>query len=268
MGISFAKKNVLITGSSMGLGQGLSRCFAQDGANLALADHPQEKKRLDEWADELQNTYGIKTWTFCADLTDPDGPERLHEEVIKTVGEIHTLVNNAGMCWFGNFHEMPFERLEKMILLNSMAYAKLSLKFLDPMIKRDEGGILNVSSISAFQAGPMFGVYAATKSFIQSLSEAIRMELPYKSKVIVSTLNPPFMNTHLIEDSGIPNNVAIKASLGYTSVEKVAKLGFNAFKNGKNRYVPGFYNRIFYKEITKFLPQSVIRIAARVITHK
>jgi short-subunit dehydrogenase len=58
-----------------------------------LADHPREEEHLVEWAQELGKTYGIKTWTFCVDLTEPDGPERLHDEVSRTMGAIHTLVN-------------------------------------------------------------------------------------------------------------------------------------------------------------------------------
>jgi len=118
--------------------------------------------------------------------------------------KIHVLVNNAGICWFGKFSEMPLEKLNTMILLNGMAYAKMSRLFLPAMIERGEGGILNISSVSAFQPVPTLGLYAATKALTQSLTEAIRAELPKGSKVVVSTLNPPFTRTHLIEDAGVP----------------------------------------------------------------
>jgi len=95
---SLSGKKVLITGSSMGIGKGLSVHFAKEGTSLALANHPREEEHLVEWAHELEQTYGIKTWTFCIDLTEPDGPERLHNEVSRTMGAIHTLVNNAGIA--------------------------------------------------------------------------------------------------------------------------------------------------------------------------
>jgi hypothetical protein len=266
MKMNFKGRNVLITGSSMGLGRELSKCFAQDGANLALTDHPIQKERLETWTDELQRVYGIKTWTFCIDLTECDGPERLHEEVTDTAGDIHILVNNAGLCWYGNFYNMPLDRLEKTVLLNCMAYAKLSVMFLSPMIYRNDGGILNISSISAFQPGPMFALYAGTKAFTQNLTEAIRIELPKKSKVIISTLNPPFMNTHMIEDAGIPHDVPIKVSLGFTSVAKIARQGFHAFKSGKDRYVPGLYNRILYLWVSKYTPHGMLCSVARALT--
>ena len=157
MRVQVKGRNVLVTGSSMGIGKGLSECFAAEGANLVLADHPVQHERLEEWAAELGRTYGIRTWTCYADLTESDGPEKLHEQVVRVVPEVHVLVNNAGICWFGRFSEMPMEKLNTMILLNCVAYAKMSRLFLPAMIERAEGGILNISSVSAFQPVPTLG---------------------------------------------------------------------------------------------------------------
>jgi short-subunit dehydrogenase len=72
MRVQVKGRNVLVTGSSMGIGKGLSECFAKEGANLVLADHPGQHERLEEWAAELGSIYGIKTWTFLIDLTEPE----------------------------------------------------------------------------------------------------------------------------------------------------------------------------------------------------
>lgn len=260
-------KNVLITGSSMGIGKGLSVCFAKEGARLALADHPREEERLVEWAQELEGTYGIKTWTFCVDLTEPDGPEKLHDQVSRTVGTIHTLVNNAGICWYGGFKEMPADRLQNMILLNCMAYAKLSRLFLPPMIELNEGGILNVSSVAAFQPVPTLGLYAATKAFTQSMTEAIRTELPKGSRIIVSTLNPPFTKTHLVQDAGVPDDF-IATKISFMTVEDVTRQGLRAFRKGRVRYVPGLHNRLFYLGVAKFLPHTVLTNLVWLLTRR
>jgi short-subunit dehydrogenase len=260
-------KNVLVTGSSMGIGKGLSECFAKEGANLVLADHPEQHERLEEWAAELGSMYGIKTWTFYADLTESDGPEQLHVHVIRVVPKIHVLVNNAGICWFGKFSEMPLEKLNTMILLNGMAYAKMSRLFLPAMIERNEGGILNISSVSAFQPVPTLGLYAATKALTQSLTEAIRAELPKGSKVVVSTLNPPFTRTHLIEDAGVPLDY-IPVKMSFMSVEEVTIAGVKAFRKGKERFVPGLWNRIFYLGLVKFTPHSLLNWFSQLLTHR
>jgi uncharacterized protein len=267
MRLNFSGKNVLVTGSSMGIGKGLTQRFAEYGANIILADHPCQKDLLEKWAEELERTYGIKTWTFYADLTISDGPEMLHRQVSDAVDDVHTLVNNAGVCWFGNFFHMPLEKLNSMILLNSVAYAKMSRLFLPDMIERNDGGILNISSVSAFQPVPTLGLYAATKAFTQSLTEAIRAELPKGSRVVVSTLNPPFTRTHLIKDAGVPSDY-IPMMMSFMSVDEVTTAGVNAFRKGKERFVPGLHNQIFYLGISKFMPHSLLVWFSRILTRR
>lgn len=267
MKLSLKGKNVLVTGAAMGIGRGLSECFAKEGANLILVDLPGQKELLERWTAELHKNFRIITWTFYRDLTESDGPERLYEQVVRAVPEVHVLVNNAGICWFGRFSEMPLEKLNAMILLNCLAYAKMNRLFLPAMIGRNEGGILNISSVSAFQPVPTLGLYASTKALTQSLTEAIRAELPGKSKVVVSTLNPPFTRTHLIEDAGIPLDY-IPVKMSFMSVEDVVSSGVKAFMRGKERYVPGLHNRIFYLGLSKFTPHTLLNRFSRLLTRR
>lgn len=267
MSMSLKGKNALVTGSSMGIGKGLSECFARQGANLVLADLECRKEQLEAWAEELRRAYGIRAWTFHGDLTDPDGPEKLYEEVTEAVVEVHVLVNNAGVCWFGRFSEMPIERLNTMILLNCMVYAKMSRLFLPAMIERDEGGILNVSSVSAFLPVPTLALYAATKAFTQSFTEAMRAELPKGSRVVISTLNPPFTRTHLIQDAGVPQDY-IPMIMSLMGVGEVVTPGVKAFGKGKGRFVPGLHNRIFYLGIVKLIPHSILIALSRALTFR
>ncbi len=260
-------KNVLVTGAAMGIGRGLSGCFARQGANLVLVDLPGQRDTLEAFAKELERTHGLRTWTFYVDLTDPEGPEQLHAQVTDTVPEVHVLVNNAGICWFGSFADMPPDRLNSMILLNCTAYAKMSRLFLPAMIARNEGGIFNVSSVSAFQPVPTLALYAATKAFTQSLTEAIRAELPGGSQVVVSTLNPPFTRTHLIEDAGIPSDY-IPVRMSFMDVDEVTSAGVKAFLKGKERYVPGIHNKLVYLVFSKIMPHGLLNRASRIITRR
>jgi hypothetical protein len=251
----------------MGIGKGLSLCFAREGAHLALADLPVEKGRLESWAEELRKAYGITIWTFYSDLTAPDGPEKLHGEVTASIGEIHTLVNNAGACWFGQTIDMPMDRLERIILLNVVAYTKLSRLFLPKMIERDDGAILNVSSISCFQPVRMLNVYAATKAYTQSFTEAMRMELPRRSRVVISTINPPFTRTALLEDAGVDLDY-IPLLTSFLHVDEMLKGAFPAFLKGKPRYVPGLMNKITYLGIIKYLPHKLSNMLVRFLAHR
>ncbi len=267
MGLRLKGKNVLVTGSAMGIGKGLSECFARQGANIILVDLPEQKKNLEDWAAELQKTFQIKTWTFYADLTGSNGPEQLHEQITQQVGEAHVLVNNAGVCWFGRYSDMPLDRLSGMILLNCLAYAKMTRLFLPAMIKRNYGGVLNISSVSAFQPVPTLGLYAATKAFTQSLTEAVRAELPAGSKVTVSTLNPPFTRTRLIDDAGFPSDY-IPIKMSFMDVKEVTVAGVKAFIRGKERYVPGLRNQILYLGLSKFIPHGLSNKLSRLLTRR
>jgi len=263
----FRGKNVLVTGSAMGIGRGLSECFARQGANLVLVDLPAQMECLAQWARELEETCDIRALTFCVDLTETDGPEILHEQIMKEVSRVHILVNNAGVCWFGRFSEMPMERLSTMILLNCGAYAKMSRLFLPAMIESDEGGILNISSVSAFQPVPSLGLYAATKAFTQSLTEALRAELPSGSRVVVSTLNPPFTKTHLIDDAGVPSDY-IPIKMSFMSIDEVTSAGVEAFRQGRDRCVPGLLNKILYLGVTKYIPHGLLVFFSRVVSRR
>ncbi|HDP23966.1 MAG TPA: SDR family NAD(P)-dependent oxidoreductase [Deltaproteobacteria bacterium] len=263
MNLNFTGKTVLITGSSMGIGRGLSACFARDGANLFLTDLPSCEEKVVVWADELTRRHNITTWTFCTDLTRPDGPETLHREVTAQAGVLHTLVNNAGICSYGRFDTMDHERLEKMVLLNCMGYAKLMRLFLPSMIQRNEGAVLNVSSVSAFQPLPSIALYAASKAFTQSLTEGIASELPWKSRVRVATMNPPFTRTGLISEAGFPEDF-IPFSISLKTIEEVTELGYTAFKNGRLFFVPGWQNKLLHLCIGRILPRRGINLIARI----
>ncbi|MBN2283230.1 MAG: SDR family NAD(P)-dependent oxidoreductase [Deltaproteobacteria bacterium] len=263
MKLNVTGKTVLITGSAMGIGKGLSHCFARDGADLILADLPREREKLDQWAAELGSRYGINTWTFGIDLTEPKGPETLFREAEATAGGIHILVNNAGICWFGSFAQMPYEeRLEKMILLNCMAYAKLARLCLPAMIERDAGGMLFIASVAAFQPLPQLAVYSATKAFTQSLAESIRYELPKRSNVVISVLNPCFTNTALLEDAHFPGDL-IPFTLSCNSVDDVVRTGYEAFKKGRMFTVVGWQNKILHQGVVRLLSRKSVAGTAR-----
>ena len=262
MKLDFKAKKVLITGASMGIGRGLSKCFAKDGAHLFLTDLPSRQDQLIQWASELGKDHGIRTWTSVVDLTVKKGPETLYEEVMSKVGGVDVLVNNAGICCYGKYAEIPADRLENMVLLNCLGYAKLMRLFLPSMVDRDSGAILNISSVAAFQPLPSLALYAATKAFTQSLTEGIYGDLPWVSKVRVATLNPPFTRTALINDAGVPEDF-IPFTISFKTIDEVVESGYKAFKDGRLFYVPGWQNKALHLFIIKLLPRRAANLMGR-----
>jgi uncharacterized protein len=262
MKLDFTGKTVLITGASQGIGKGLSQCFARDRANLFLTDLPSRQEQLARHASDLASAHGIRTWAFCVDLTGREGPETLFSEAIAAAGELDVLVNNAGICTYSRFDEMPVDRLEKMVLLNCLGYAKLMRLVLPAMIARDSGAVLNVSSVAAFQPLPSMALYAATKAFTQSLTEGTAGDLPWRSKVRVATLNPPFTRTPLISDAGLPDDF-IPFIISFKTIDEVVELGYQAFKQGRLFYVPGWQNKALHLGIIKLTPRRALALIGR-----
>jgi uncharacterized protein len=164
----------LVTGASMGIGAAFARELAARQYNLVLVARSQDK--LYAIAEELQTRYGIKVQVIVGDLTDAKTPLFIFETVTRWDWSIDVLINNAGFGDYGEFATRDRTRQLAMIQLNIMALVELTHLFLPTMQARRSGSIINVASIAAFQPMPYLSVYAATKAFVLSFSEAIRVE--------------------------------------------------------------------------------------------
>jgi uncharacterized protein len=259
--ISFKNRTVLITGASTGIGRSLSREFALRGAHLALGSLPREEHELKAWASELETRYGVRTWTFPIDLLEEDGPERLHREVAEKAGPVFALVNNAGMIAYGNFWEIPWERQAAILRLNLLAPMRLMHLFLPDMVSRREGVVFNTSSIAALHPTPFQTVYGATKAGLQSLSQATRAELR-KSGVLVCTLNPPFVETGLLQTEGYPQDLRYFAIGGRKSPDWIARKALSAFEKGRLMYIPGVLPGIIHNLLVRLSLRRVVDLVS------
>ncbi len=164
----------IVTGASWGIGETFARELAARGADLLLVARSEE--RLAALATELRTTHGIRVETVALDLGEADGPRRLCEEAAARDFEPTLLVNNAGVGVLGPFAELGVDRAREMIRLNVVSLTDLTYRVLTGMQARGSGMIVNVGSASAFQPLPHYGVYAATKAFVISLTSALWAE--------------------------------------------------------------------------------------------
>jgi len=168
-------QTVLITGASSGIGSELARQLAALGHGVTLVARRPEK--LEEIADEVRRAHGVVAKVFAADLIDADARAQVIDDV-RTGGDVVAgLCNNAGFGTVGNFADLDKEHESDMVRLNVLALHELTGAFVDPMVQRGAGAILNVASVAAFLPIPSFATYAATKAFVQSFSEALHTEL-------------------------------------------------------------------------------------------
>ncbi|MEE1657919.1 SDR family oxidoreductase [Microvirga sp. CF3062] len=243
----------VVTGASSGIGTELARVFAARGYALVLTARRHE--RLEALADEIRRTHGVPVEVIALDLGDREAPQDLVEMLRERGIAVHTLVNNAGFGLRGTFASLPHEQQLAMIDLNVTALTSLSRLMLPGMIERRRGGILNVASIAAFQAGPYMAVYYATKAFVLSLSEALHDEAKPHG-VTVTALCPGPTESEFSDTAGLKDSRPFNA--GVMTSGEVARVGVEGYEAGRAIVIPGAKNRAGAIG-AKFMPRFVSR---------
>jgi short-subunit dehydrogenase len=166
----------LITGATAGLGAEFARQLAPSATRLILVG--RRGKRLEELADSLIECYpDLKVDSFAADLTVTSERERLSGWIVREEIPLNLLINNAGLGDLGPFDTAEWSRLAPVLEVNVTALTHLTHLLLPMLRVQNAAGILNVSSVAGFFPLPEMAVYAATKAYVTSFTEALRMEL-------------------------------------------------------------------------------------------
>jgi uncharacterized protein len=233
-----AKHRALITGGSVGIGAALADVFAAHGHDLILVSRSLEK--LEARARAIHQQFGIDAVCIPEDLTDPDGPRRLHEAVQARGLDVEYLVNNAGVGLYGKFATTDLGAETRMIQLNITSVVDLTKRFLPSMIARRSGRVLNVASTAAFVPGPWMSVYYATKAFLLSFSQAINYELK-ASGITVTTLCPGPTESEFKVRAGSQRSRLFESFV--MDAPRVARVGYEGMMNGKAVVIPGLRNK-------------------------
>lgn len=165
----------LITGASSGIGEAFARRLARDRRNLVLV--ARRADRLEALAASLRSSHGVTVDVVPADLTQPGAGATLAAEVERRGLAVDWLVNNAAFGTAGAFHTLPLARELEQVRLNVEVVVDLTGRFLPGMVARGRGAVINISSVGGFAPGPRMAVYAASKAFVTSFSEAIAAEV-------------------------------------------------------------------------------------------
>ena len=232
-------ENVLITGASAGIGRELAIEFARNGHNLIISS--RRKSTLDKLATEIHSLHGVDVHAIAADLTLPTGPEELLNQIADDGLSLDVLVNNAGMIDVGPFHESSPDDILNLLQLNIVALTKLCRSVVPDFLAQGHGKILNVASLAGFQPIPMMAVYASSKAFVLSLTEALSEELK-GSGVSVSALCPGLTKTGMVDEVSGQMNQSIPSIFLSDPVE-VAKRGYSLCMKGGVIDVPGIGNQ-------------------------
>jgi short-subunit dehydrogenase len=250
-------ETVLITGASSGIGLELAKCFAADNSNLILV--ARSTAAMETLAAELRREHKIETQIITSDLSRPESPQNIFDELKSRGISVDVLVNNAGFGLHGGFAELPLARQLEIIQVNVAALVALTGLFLPGMVQRKRGGILNVGSVAGFLPGPNMAVYYASKAFVQSFSEALFEELRGTS-VRVTNLCPGPTESNFFKVARGHRSREMQAAK--MSAAEVAAAGHRAFRAGRCVNVPGAKNFLLM-QLTRVLPRAAIRKTVR-----
>jgi len=254
----------LVTGATAGLGMEFARQLAPHARRLVLVG--RRKDRLESLSASLREQHRhLEVIPFTADLALASERERLTAHLIGEEIPVNLLINNAGLGDLGPFDSADWERLKPMLEVNVTALTHLSHLLLPMLRNAAPAGILNVSSIAGFFPLPEMAVYAATKAYVTSFSEALRMELAPEG-IRVTALCPGPVPTEFFEVAS-RNGEAIRAmdrshpALA-ASPELVVREALAGLQGDKPGVIPNTLLAALVRSV-RLLPFPLIRTAIR-----
>ena len=222
------KQTALITGASNGIGLELARIHAKRGGNLVLVARSQDK--LNQLADELRAQYhDIQITVIAQDLAMPHAAQSVFAQTEQLGIQVDILINNAGFGGHGRFFERELAKEQQMIQLNITTLTELTHLYLQGMVARRSGKILNVSSTASFMPGPLQAVYYATKAYVTSFSQAVAEEVR-EFGISVTALCPGTVATDFVAAGNLQGVDAWKNA---KSAQSVAECGYQAMLDGE-----------------------------------
>jgi short-subunit dehydrogenase len=238
--MSNATKYALITGATSGIGNELAKLFSKDNYNLIIVGRDQQQ--LDATAKELKQN-GIDVITMVKDLFNRNEVYSLCEDVKSAGIQVDVLVNDAGQGAYGLFQDNDIERELRIIDLNIVAVTILTKHFLQEMVSRNEGKILNVASIASTAPGPWQAVYHGTKAYVLSLTEGIREEIK-DTEITITALLPGVTDTDFFNKADMQDSKIVQDKSAMSNAADVAKDGYDALMAGTDKVVSGFKNKV------------------------
>lgn len=221
----FTGRVALVTGGALGIGQGIVRGFAAEGAGVAIAD--VDRAAAEALAAELR-AGGARAVATIGDVAVAADAARMVEETVAALGRLDVLVNNAGiqpMGWYGRIEDLPDAAWDRIIGVNLTGAFHMS-KHAIPRIRAAGGGaIVNIASVQGLQSMPGVPAYAASKGGMLSLTR--NMALDYAPEGIrVTAICPGTIDSEMVRTSARAEGGDIEANLRrYGAFHPVGRIG-------------------------------------------
>tara|TARA_Y100001960_G_scaffold333429_1_gene438491 strand:+ start:596 stop:1345 length:750 start_codon:yes stop_codon:yes gene_type:complete len=194
---SLEGKVAIVTGSATGIGYGISKRLANDGANLVMVD--MDANMLEQSASEVS----ARTREVEISIGDVSEPQTAREAVTKAVdkwGKIDILVNNAGIGGVnGNIWELDVDEMDRVYRTNLRGVFSFCHEVIPHMLEKDYGRIINIASIAGKEGNPRMVPYSSTKAAVIGLTKSIGKELA-GTGVLANCITPAVVQTRILEE--------------------------------------------------------------------
>ena len=260
------RSTALVTGASAGIGEEFASQLASYAGVLILV--ARREQRLHKLRDELIAAHpSLQVHVRQVDLCDSSQTRELCDWLTSEKINVDLLINNAGLGDLGTFDTADPKRLEEIVMVNTNALTLLTRALLPGMLSRRNGGILNVSSCAGFLPIPDFAVYAASKAYVTSFSEALRMEVR-GTGVTVTALCPGPVHTEFTQvAAGTRPRHYPSPEWVHVPVSDVVRAGLDGLEQDRPLVIPGIVMKVamFFTRLT---PMPLLRLVGRLRLHR
>lgn len=229
-------RRAMVTGASSGIGTEIAREYAKRGVDVVLVARRED--RLAALGAELESDFDVATEVLAADLTSEHGRLATEQRLVDEDEPIDVLVNNAGMVVDEEVADSDVEDRVREVELNVVAVTRLATCAASTFRARGHGGILNVSSVTAFWPVPGTATYAAGKAFVLSLSEALHVELA-GTGVAVTAVCPGFTRTDFFAQGDVDLDLGRVPSPMWLDAHDVARAAIDGLESNDTVVTPG-----------------------------
>jgi short-subunit dehydrogenase len=255
-----AGRRALVTGASSGIGMAFATVLAEEGYELVLIARRQE--RLDALAATLETRFGTRAHVIPVDLARPEAGEQLASRLADASLTIDFLVNNAGYGVPGSYAATTWAQQREFLQVLVVALTELAHRLLPGMIERRWGRIVNVASLAGLLPGVAgHTLYAASKSFVISFSQALALETA-RHGINVTASCPGFTLTEFHDVTGTRAQVNRLPKFMWLDAGHVARSSYDAVMAGTVVHVPGRVNRSI-ATLARILPPSLVMAAMK-----
>lgn len=196
---TLAGKSAVVTGSTSGIGLGLARRLAADGANIMLNGFG-DMGEIEQIRRSVESDFGVRVQYSRADMTDGDAVTDMVRQTEKAFGAVDILVNNAGIQHVAPVEQFPPKKWEAVIAINLSSSFYTIRAALPGMRERGWGRIVNIASAHGLVASPFKSAYVAAKHGVVGLTKAVALETAEDEHITVNAICPGYVRTALVDN--------------------------------------------------------------------